>query len=564
MRGSSLQEAVAALEGGHAAVFPTETVYGLGVSVAAVEGPDVLFELKGRSREKPVAWLVGSASDLEVYGCDVPAYARALADAFWPGPLTLIVRASDAVPPAFCSAAGTIGLRMPDSADALALVRTLGSPLATTSANLAGAPAPASAAELDSALTECVGAVVLGSEPARVGVASTVLDCTGARPLLVREGFVTSADIDAALAALASAPVAFDWENESAPDGPPASVAPAPAGVAGDTLRGVRMAGAVRTVPLGFAGRDGTTRIKALMWTSDALGDRIGAGTVAPRGIVHLVHGMAEHIERYDELARFFVEHGYVVCGADMAGHGRSVASPSDRGCLPSYGGADILVEDVHALRELVSSRFPRTTPYVLFGHSMGSFIVRAYLARYGAGLAAAVACGTGNPSRALSLFGRTVARMISRVKGPSYSSPFLDAQGVGAYSSAIEDARTPVDWLSTDPDVVDAYLADELCGFRFSAGGYATLTDLTLRTASPACAAAVPKDLPVLFIAGDQDPVGECGRGVEAAANLLRRAGVARVDVKLYPGMRHEIHNEPGRAEVFGDMLAWIEEVLS
>lgn len=231
MRGSSLQEAVAALEGGRAAVFPTETVYGLGVSVAAVEGPDVLFELKGRPRTKPIAWLVGSASDLEVYGRDVPAYARALADAFWPGPLTLIVRASDAVPPAFCSEVGTIGLRMPDSADALALVRALGSPLATTSANLAGAPAPASAAELDPALTERVGAVVLGSEPARVGVASTVLDCTGARPLFVREGSVTSADVDAVLAALASAPPASGWKNASAPDGPSASIVSASDGV---------------------------------------------------------------------------------------------------------------------------------------------------------------------------------------------------------------------------------------------------------------------------------------------------------------------------------------------
>ncbi len=244
MRECSLQEAVAVLKEGRAAVFPTETVYGLGVSVAAAETPDVLFELKGRPRAKPIAWLVGSVSDLEIYGRDVPVYARALADAFWPGPLTLIVRASDAVPPAFRSQTGGIGLRMPDSADALALVRALGSPVATTSANLAGAPAPASAAELDCALTERVGAIVRGPEPARVGVASTVLDCTGARPLFVREGSVTPADVDAVLATLASAPPASGWKNASAPDGPsasivsasdgvPASIASASAGVSG-------------------------------------------------------------------------------------------------------------------------------------------------------------------------------------------------------------------------------------------------------------------------------------------------------------------------------------------
>ena len=132
---------------------------------------------------------------------------------------------------------------------------------------------------------------------------------------------------------------------------------------------------------------------------------------------------------------------------------------------------------------------------------------------------------------------------------------------GAGAFAKQIENARTPFDWLSTDPEVVDAYIADEMCGAMFSAGGYATLTDLTGEVVTRACAAKVPHDLPVLFVAGAEDPVGGCGKGVHAAAELLRGAGVRRVDEVLYPGMRHEILNEPGRAQVYADIAQWMEE---
>ena len=147
------------------------------------------------------------------------------------------------------------------------------------------------------------------------------------------------------------------------------------------------------------------------------------------------------------------------------------------------------------------------------------------------------------------------------RRRGTDYRSAFLDGLGAGAFAKQIENARTPFDWLSTDPAVVDAYIADEMCGAMFSAGGYATLTDLTGEVVTRACAAKVPHDLPVLFVAGAEDPVGGCGKGVHAAAELLRGAGVRRVDEVLYPGMRHEILNEPGRAQVYADIAQWMEE---
>lgn len=195
---STVEEAAAALLRGEAAVFPTDTVYGLGVAVEASSGPQALFDLKGRDPGKPVAWLVGGLDDLARYGRDVPAGAFALARAFWPGPLTLVVNASDAVPPAFRSAQGTIGLRMPACETALALVRGAGSPLATTSANLSGEPAPRTFDQVDGRLVAACAAAVRDKGTARAadgaaasGVASTVLDCTGERPVVIREGDVT-------------------------------------------------------------------------------------------------------------------------------------------------------------------------------------------------------------------------------------------------------------------------------------------------------------------------------------------------------------------------------------
>lgn len=314
----------------------------------------------------------------------------------------------------------------------------------------------------------------------------------------------------------------------------------------------------VKTSKIGYRSADGKTQIRALLWEPEK-----SAG-IAPLGIVQIVHGMSEHVERYDEFARFLAGRGYIVCANDHIGHGKSVSDPSEWGCLPSVGGKDVLIADVHELRKTVASRYSRQTPYVMFGHSMGSFIVRAYLARHAEGLSAAVVCGTGQQPLLLSKFGNLVARRIASSKGDAYKSTFLDGLGAGAFAKKIDNPRTEFDWISTDDAVVDAYIADESCGVMFSAGGYATLTDLTGEVVGAAAAEAVPKELPILFIAGALDPVGEMGKGVEKAAEQYRRAGVETVDLTLYEGMRHEILNEPGRAEVYADVADWIGAHIS
>ena len=265
----------------------------------------------------------------------------------------------------------------------------------------------------------------------------------------------------------------------------------------------------VAVAPIGFLSHDGTSTIKGLVWEPERTR---GSRRVAPRGVIQIVHGMVEHVGRYDEFARFLVEQGFVVCAADHIGHGKSVASADELGCLPVDGKETLI-------------------------------------------------CGTGQQPLVLSKAGNALARFLAKTKGADYRSKLLDGMGVGAFAKQIENPRTPHDWVCTDPAVVDAYIADELCGAMFSVGGYATLTDLTGEVVSPSCAAKVPKGLPVLFVAGAEDPVGACGKGVRAAANLLRRAGVQDVEVKLYEGMRHEILNEPGRAQVYTEVVGWIEE---
>ena len=185
---ASIGEAAETLRAGGAAVFPTDTVYGLGVAVDYAEGPDAVFALKRRPAGKPVSWLVGGADALDRYARDVPAYAYDLAREFWPGGLTLVVRASQEVPRAFCAADGTIGLRMPANDTALSLIRAVGCPLATSSANLSGEPAVDTFEQLNPALPAAVPAV--RDDSPKEGIASTVVDCTGIEPHVLRQGGV--------------------------------------------------------------------------------------------------------------------------------------------------------------------------------------------------------------------------------------------------------------------------------------------------------------------------------------------------------------------------------------
>lgn len=313
---------------------------------------------------------------------------------------------------------------------------------------------------------------------------------------------------------------------------------------------------------LTFDSSDRVSTIRAYVWWPEGTtphGDAPGQ-KVSPRGVVQLVHGMAEHITRYDAFARMLAREGFVVCGHDQIGHGES-SRPELYGCIPSHGGEQMLLNDIGMLREQLCSLVAPKTPYFLFGHSFGSFLTRAYIARVAEGLSGAIICGTGYVDPAKSRAGNLLALTFCRLMGDNAKVRLLQAMADGAYATAIPDASTPFDWLSHNEQNVLSYIADPACGFMFSAGGYATLTALTAETCSETCAEKTPRDLPLLFISGAEDPVGDFGEGTRKAYELYLKAGCRDVSLKLYAGMRHEILNENGHEIVYNDILSWLKE---
>lgn len=316
-----------------------------------------------------------------------------------------------------------------------------------------------------------------------------------------------------------------------------------------------------------FPSTDGESEVHAVLWIPTCLAapqpprDPSELGALRPRGVVQLIHGMAEHIGRYDDFARFLAAHGYLVAGHDHVGHGATAATAQHRGRMHPTHGANALVADAQMLRGLMYQQVAPEVPYFIFGHSMGSLVLRNYLPRYGRGLAGAIICGTANEPVPVAAAGNRLARLIAKVRGADYQSELLHSLADGAYSRAIKGARTPFDWLSRDAAVADAFMEDEACGFMFSAGAYATLTELALGANSPATYRDTPHGLPLLFVAGDADPVGNNGKGVAKAAASMRQAGSEDVTLKLFKGMRHEILNEIGKEEVYDYLLQWIGE---
>ncbi len=275
-------------------------------------------------------------------------------------------------------------------------------------------------------------------------------------------------------------------------------------------------------------------------------------------GIVQLVHGIAEHIQRYDAFSTFLADNGYIVVAHDQLGHGRSVTDAESMGFFSVKDGWNKAVEDIHSLHERVAAKYPGK-PYFLFGHSMGSFLTRTYLIRYRSGLDGAVISGTGQQSSALITGGKLVSSLEKRRHGATYKSELLNKMAFGSYTKKLGNVRTPTDWLSRDDSVVDRYNEDPLCGFVPSAGLVNDMMNGIEFISKQKNINKMKKTLPVLFISGDMDPVGEQGKGVIKAYKCFLKAGLTDVTMKLYHGGRHEMLNEINKEEVFQDILGWL-----
>ena len=279
-----------------------------------------------------------------------------------------------------------------------------------------------------------------------------------------------------------------------------------------------------------------------------------------PRGVLQVSHGMCEYLERYENLAEFLGQAGFVVCGNDHLGHGRT-CPPERLGYFATEDGWKYLVEDLYKLTGRIKQRYAGI-PYFMLGHSMGSFILRQYLTQYSEGLSGAILCGT---SGGLPIIkeGIMLAEYLKRTRGEFYRSKKLTTMVFGAYNRKYAEHNSDFDWLSRDEKVVQRYEKDANCNFIFTASGYKDLFLLLSEVSKKEWPYLLPKSLPILVMSGDMDPVGEFGEGVKKVYQSLQEAQITDLTLQLYSQARHELLNDSCAQEVMQDILHWMEKRL-
>lgn len=303
-----------------------------------------------------------------------------------------------------------------------------------------------------------------------------------------------------------------------------------------------------------FLSTDGKTQLHGMRWEPEG-------GNV--RAVLQICHGVAEHIARYDAFARYLNGLGIAVVGHDHLGHGLSLPE----GGTPVYFGAgntwNTVVDDIYVLHQRIRLWYP-DVPLCIMGHSMGSFLTRTYLIRYPGTVKAAVIMGTGWQPKAVIAGGMAVAKAVGTVVGENGTSDLVTNLAFGAYNKLFAPNRTSCDWLSADEDNVDAYMADPLCGADATVGLFRQMLLGIRFNQKLSNLRQMDPHIPVLFVAGEKDPVGDCGNGVRRTYQEFRRAGVQDCTLKLYPGLRHEILNEKAQQQqIFEDIGQWLTSKL-
>lgn len=298
-----------------------------------------------------------------------------------------------------------------------------------------------------------------------------------------------------------------------------------------------------------FDSRDRQNKVHAIKWIPDV---------EKPVCILQIVHGMAEHIDRYDEFARFLADKGILVVGEDHLGHGKSVPEGGTYGYFCEHDAVTVLVRNVHRLKKMMQEQYPGVL-YFILGHSMGSFILRNYLFRYGSGIDGAVIVGTGMQPKTTLFLARTVTAIQKIFCGSKHVGKFIDKASFGKFNDRFEPLRTDFDWLSRETANVDRYIADPMCGFVFTLNGFAALFKLIHNCYDQEKIESMPKELPVLLLSGADDPVGNYGQSVTNVYQSYLKAGMQDVQMKLYENDRHELLNETDRVLVYQDVHRWI-----
>ena len=302
-----------------------------------------------------------------------------------------------------------------------------------------------------------------------------------------------------------------------------------------------------------FPSADGSVSLFGRTWAPE---------NSAPKAVLQLVHGISEHIGRYDHFARYMADHGYLVCAEDHLGHGYTPEDPEDLGYTADADGWVKMTDNVRALHERIQSEYPGI-PYFILGHSMGSFLTRSYLIRYPGTVDACALLGTGQQPEPVLRAGLAACRLEQKRLGKRGRSKLLQNLCFGAYNSQFKPNRTPSDWVCSVEQVVDDYMADPFCQVMPTVTLMRDMLTGIQFNQQPEHLAQMDKSTPIFFLSGDQDPVGNNGKGVRAAYQSFLDAGCNHVRLKLYPGGRHEMLNESNKLDVYEELRSWFDQQL-
>lgn len=303
----------------------------------------------------------------------------------------------------------------------------------------------------------------------------------------------------------------------------------------------------IKIIDREFPSTDGIHQLKGKMYIPDG----------EPKGVFHVVHGMTEHIGRYDTFLKEMAESGYVVVAYDNLGHGKTAKDESELGFIAKKNGWKKITDDVYAVSKIIKEEYPGL-PYYLMGHSMGSFIVRNAAATYPDLMDKLIVMGTGGPMAAT----KPALGMINTIKffrGKRHISPLIEKLAFGEYNKGFGDGSNG-DWLSKNPEVRRVYNADKFCNYHFTVSAMYDLVKINDAVNKKKWFKKISKTLPILLVSGSEDPVGEHSKGVKKVYKLLKKRG-ANVRMKLYEDNRHEILNDTARDEVIEDIQAFLAE---
>lgn len=302
---------------------------------------------------------------------------------------------------------------------------------------------------------------------------------------------------------------------------------------------------------LGFPSGDGKSTIHAEIYEPKS---------VKARGIFQICHGMIDYVHRYEALADYLTGLGFIVCGGDHLGHGGTVKDPSDFGYFAKKDGYKIVVDDVYRLNRIMKDEY-KDLPIFLFGHSMGSFIARLYALKYPESVSGIIIHGTGGKNPLL-VMGKALVKTLKFFAGDRHRSKLVTILAFGSYNSTFPKEEGINAWLTRDSGMVMDRGTDPRTNFIFTLSGYDDLFSLLGESNSDRFYSSYPLSLPTLIMSGEDDPVGNYGKGPREVYRGLEKRGVYNLRIKTYDGARHELFNEYNRAQVFADIAEWLESL--